>query len=98
MEGSAMAQQMKMTLSVIKADVGSVAGHTRPHPDMMKKAEECLAAAKGKQLLIDFCVSRCGDDINLIMTHQHGLAHEPIHRLAWETFMECTKVPKRPHL
>ncbi len=93
-----MAQQMKMTLSVIKADVGSVAGHTRPHPDMLAKADECLAAAKAQGLLIDFRVARCGDDINLIMTHQHGPLHEPIHRLAWETFMACTAVAKRLHL
>ena len=39
-----MAQQLKFTLSVIKADVGSVAGHSRPHPDLLNQAEECLAA------------------------------------------------------
>jgi fructose 1,6-bisphosphatase len=39
-----MAQEMKFTLSVIKADVGRVAGHNRPHPDLLKQAEECLAA------------------------------------------------------
>src|SRR3972149_8997331 len=87
-----MAQQTKLPLSVIKADVGSVAGHTRPHPDLLKQAEECLAAAKAKRLLIDYYVTRCGDDINLIMTHSHGVSHEPIHRLAWDTFMECTRV------
>lgn len=37
---------MKLTLSVIKADVGSVAGHNRPHPDLLKQAEECLAAGE----------------------------------------------------
>jgi fructose 1,6-bisphosphate aldolase/phosphatase len=89
-----MAQEMKLTLSVIKADVGSVAGHNRPHPDLLKQAEECLAAAKAKRLLIDYHVTRCGDDINLIMTHFHGVSHEPIHRLAWDTFMECTRVAK----
>lgn len=38
-----MAQQMKLTLGVINADVGSVAGHDRPHPDLLKQAEEGLA-------------------------------------------------------
>ena len=93
-----MTQQSKLTLSVIKADIGSVAGHNRPHPDCLQQAAECLAAAKAKHLLLDFHVARCGDDINLIMTHPHGLAHEPIHRLAWDTFMECTAVAKRLHL
>jgi fructose 1,6-bisphosphatase len=39
-----MAQEAKFTLSVIKADIGSVAGHNRPHPDLLKQAEERLAA------------------------------------------------------
>ena len=38
-----MAQEAKFTLSVIKADIGSVAGHNRPHPDLLKQAEERLA-------------------------------------------------------
>jgi len=89
-----MAQETKLTVSVIKADIGSVAGHNRPHPALIKKAEECLAAAKSNRLLTDYYVTRCGDDINLIMTHSHGVSHEPIHRLAWDTFMECTRVAK----
>jgi hypothetical protein len=39
-----MAQEAKFTLRVIKADIGSVAGHNRPHPDLLKQAEERLAA------------------------------------------------------
>ena len=35
---------MKVTLSVIKADVGGYVGHTDVHPDMMKKAEEAKKA------------------------------------------------------
>jgi len=46
-----MAQQMKLTLGVIKADVGSVAGHNRPHPDLLKQAEECLAAGGERRAL-----------------------------------------------
>ncbi|HEY7675714.1 MAG TPA: fructose 1,6-bisphosphatase, partial [Candidatus Methylomirabilis sp.] len=51
----------KITLSIIKADVGSVAGHVRPHPDMLKKAQDCLAAAQAQGTLLDFYVARCGD-------------------------------------
>ena len=39
-----MARETKFTLSVIRADVGRVAGHNCPHPDLLKQAEECLAA------------------------------------------------------
>jgi fructose 1,6-bisphosphate aldolase/phosphatase len=35
----------KITLSIIKADVGSVAGRHRPHPDRLQQAEDGLAAA-----------------------------------------------------
>ena len=44
-EESVMAQQMKLTESVIKPDIGSVAGHNRPHPDLLKQAEASLSAA-----------------------------------------------------
>ena len=84
----------KLTLSIIKADVGSVAGHVRPHPDMLKQAQDCLAAAQAQGTLLDFYVARCGDDIDLIMTHRHGPQAEVVHRLAWDTFLACTAVAK----
>ena len=90
-----MAQQMKLTLSVIKADVGSVAGHNRPHPDLLKQAEECLAEAKGKGMLIDYRVTKCGDDIDLIMTHQRSAPTTPT-STSWPgtPSMRCTEVAK----
>ena len=88
-----MASQ-KLTLSIIKADVGSVAGHVRPHPDMLKKAEDCLAAAQAQGTLVDFYVARCGDDIDLIMTHRQGVTAPAVHQLAWDTFLACTAVAK----
>lgn len=88
----------KITLSVIKADVGSYTGHNRVHPALLEKAGESLEAAKTKQSIVDYYVGRCGDDIDLIMTHRHGVDSEAIHRLAWDTFMACTTVAKRLHL
>ncbi len=84
----------KITLSVIKADVGGYVGHSSIHPALLKKAEERLAQAKKDKLLIDYCRSKVGDDIALIMTHQHGVDSVDIHRFAWETFEEVTKVSK----
>ncbi len=85
---------MELTLSVIKADVGGYVGHSSSHPDVLRKAEEKLAQAKGQGLLIDYHVTRCGDDLQLIMTHQQGEDNEQIHKLAWDTFLECTEVAK----
>ncbi len=86
---------MNITLSVIKADVGGYVGHSESHPDLLAKAEECLAASKKKGLLVDYHVTKCGDDLQLIMTHQHGVDNEKIHKLAWDTFVVCTEVAKK---
>ncbi len=83
----------KTTISVIKADVGSFPGHSRTHPKLLEKAAKMLKDEEGK-LLIDSFVTHCGDDLELIMTHTHGVDNEKIHRLAWDVFLECTKIAK----
>ncbi len=86
---------MDITLSLIKADVGGYVGHSSSHPDVIQKAKESLERAKEQGLLIDYYVTACGDDLQLIMTHQQGKDSEQIHKLAWDTFVECTAVAKR---
>lgn len=86
---------MRITLSVIKADVGGYVGHSSSHPEILIKAEECLEAAKKDGLLTDFHVTNCGDDLELIMTHQQGEENERIHKLAWDTFVATTNVARR---
>jgi len=85
---------MEITLSVIKADVGGYVGHSSSHPDVIQKAKESLERAKEQGLLIDYYVTVCGDDLQLIMTHEQGEDSEQIHKLAWDTFVECTNVAK----
>jgi len=84
----------KITLSIIKADVGSIAGHHMPHPDQLAAATKILAEAKQKDIIIDFYVTHVGDDIQLIMTHRKGVDHSDVHGLAWEAFKSATKVAK----
>jgi fructose 1,6-bisphosphate aldolase/phosphatase len=86
---------MDITLSLIKADVGGYVGHSSSHPDVIQKAKESLERAKEQGSLIDYYVTACGDDLQLIMTHQQGEDSEQIHKLAWDTFVECTDVAKR---
>jgi len=86
---------MSITLSVIKADVGGYVGHSESHPDVLAKADDCLGKAKQEGLLVDYHVTKCGDDLQLIMTHQQGEDNERIHKLAWDTFVEGTKVAKK---
>jgi fructose 1,6-bisphosphate aldolase/phosphatase len=83
------------TLSVIKADVGGFVGHSSIHEDLINEAREQLEAAQVQNLIVDYHVTACGDDLQLIMTHQRGEDNEEIHRLAWETFEACTRVARR---
>jgi len=85
---------MDITLSVIKADVGGYVGHSSSHPDVIQRAKEELEQYKEQGLLIDYYVTACGDDLQLIMTHQLGEGNEQIHKLSWDTFVECTNVAK----
>jgi fructose 1,6-bisphosphate aldolase/phosphatase len=85
---------MMLTLSVIKADVGGYVGHSSSHPLILEKARESLQQAKDDGLLIDFHVTRCGDDLQLIMSHEQGMEDERIHKLSWDTFVKCTEVAK----
>ncbi len=86
---------MKTTLSIIKADIGGFPGHSSVHPDLLKKADEELQKAKKDKLIKDYHVAYCGDDLDLIMTHDKGVDNENIHKLAWETFLSCTEVAKK---
>src|SRR5438477_4833955 len=85
---------MRLTLSVIKADVGSVGGHTKPSARMMASVEGEVAKAIGDGLLIDGFVCHTGDDIAIIMTHTRGEGNSEVHQFAWNTFLEATSVAK----
>jgi fructose 1,6-bisphosphate aldolase/phosphatase len=85
----------RITLSVIKADIGGYVGHSSIHPDLIDTAQKRLTSAVKKGFLIDFHVTRCGDDLQLIMTHTHGVDNEKIHKLAWDTFVAGTEVAKK---
>jgi len=85
----------KTTVSVIKADVGGYVGHSGMHPALMEEAEKHLTRARDKRQLIDFRVMHCGDDLELIMTHELGVENEGIHKLAWDVFIAATDVAKK---
>lgn len=84
----------KITISVIKADIGSLAGHHIVHPDTIAAATRVLAEAKSKGVLIDFYVTNVGDDLELIMTHKKGVDNSEVHGTAWNAFQEAAKVAK----
>jgi fructose 1,6-bisphosphate aldolase/phosphatase len=86
---------MKVTLSVIKADIGGWVGHCGMHPELIAEGEACMAKARKSGLLIDYHVTRCGDDLQFIMTHKHGVDNYKVHELAWNAFQSCTKIAKK---
>jgi fructose 1,6-bisphosphate aldolase/phosphatase len=88
---------MKITISVIKADIGSIGGHIKPSQALLKRVKEYIAE-QGKGLLIDHYISHTGDDIAILCTHEHGTLNEKIHKLAWDTFLEGTEVARKQGL
>ena len=86
---------MKTTLSVIKADIGGYVGHSESHPEILELARQQLKKAKDKGLLIDYHVTKCGDDMQLIMTHKKGEGNDEIHKLSWDVFVSGTELAKK---
>jgi fructose 1,6-bisphosphate aldolase/phosphatase len=87
---------MKITVSVIKADVGGVGGHTKPSDGLIEAIRNTVK--NSAHLLIDHYIGYCGDDTHIVMTHTHGVDNEQIHKLAWDAFMAGTQVAKEEGL
>jgi fructose 1,6-bisphosphate aldolase/phosphatase len=84
-------RRLKITLSVIKADVGSLSGHHTVIPEQIQAAEKKLQASKDSGLLHDFYVTHAGDDLELIMTPHKGVGNDHLHKMAWDTFIYVTE-------
>ncbi len=87
---------VKTTVSVIKADVGSVAGHTCPAEEMIEYARKKLSEARDSRIIKSYYVYSVGDDIGLVMTHDKGEDNPEVHKLAWDVFKEITEKISRP--
>jgi fructose 1,6-bisphosphate aldolase/phosphatase len=88
---------MKLTLSVIKADIGSVGGHVAPSRQLLDTVKDSVRAA-GRSLLLDHYVGYTGDDIAILMTHTRGEGDEAIHKIAWDAFLTGTDAAKKQGL
>ena len=86
---------MRMTLSILKADVGSIGGHTKPSEGMMEATRRAVADAIDKKLLIDGYVSHTGDDIAMVVSHTRGADNDDIHQFAWQTFLSATAIAQK---
>ena len=84
---------MKVTLSVIKADIGSIGGHIRPSGKLVETVGK-IVAEEGKALLIDSYIGFTGDDIAILMSHTGGTGNDKVHKLAWDAFLGGTATAK----
>jgi fructose 1,6-bisphosphatase len=82
-----------VTLSVIKADVGSIGGHTKPSEPMLEAVRSRVRRASAN-LLLDGLVTCTGDDIAIIMSHRRGVGAPDIHHFAWDCFLAATEEAK----
>lgn len=88
---------MKLTLSVIKADIGSIGGHVAPSRRLIDTVEAFIHK-NGQKLIGDYDISHTGDDVAILMTHTRGEGNEEIHKLAWDAFRAGTAVAKEQGL
>ncbi len=79
----------KVTISIIKCDVGSLAGHHIFPKPLFDIAEKNLKEAVEKNVINSFYVFNAGDDLELLMVHSKGEQNPEIHKLSWDTFKEC---------
>ena len=88
---------MKITVTAIKADIGSIGGHLKPSQKLLAQVEETVAA-RGKGLVVDHFVGHTGDDIAILFSHRGGVGSEDVHKLAWEAFLTGTELAKEQGL
>lgn len=88
---------MEITISVIKADIGSIGGHIAPSEKLLHAVRDYVNENK-EGLVLDSYVSHNGDDISILMTHTRGMDDEDIHKLAWEAFEIGTEMAKEQGL
>lgn len=86
---------MKTTLSIIKADIGSIGGHLKPSQKIIERVKEHIERS---ELLLDSRIFFTGDDIALLFSHEQGENNREIHKLAWEAFVAGTEVAKEQGL
>jgi len=84
----------KTTITVIKCDIGSLAGHHIVPKLLLDIAKKNLKRAQKKGTINSHYVFHAGDDIELLMVHEKGEGNPEIHELAWKTFQETAKKAK----
>lgn len=80
----------KTTISLIKCDVGSLAGHHIVPKPLFNIAEKHLKKAKEEGIINNYYIFNAGDDLELLMVHEKGESNPDIHKTAWNTFKDAS--------
>ena len=88
---------MKTTLSILKADIGSIGGHLCPGQQLLDRVKQFIEN-RYKGVVHDYFVSHTGDDIAILATHEQGVGSEIIHKLAWDAFVAGTECAREQGL
>lgn len=88
---------MKLTISVIKSDIGSIGGHICPSQELLDTVRQHVAE-HSSGIVIDHYISYTGDDIAIVTSHQNGPGSELVHKLCWDAFMAGTATAKKQGL
>lgn len=84
---------MSMTISIIKADIGSIGGHIKPSQRLLESVSGYIEKHQ-QGMLIDYRITYTGDDIAILCTHRKEKDSKEIHKLAWDAFTDGTRVAK----
>lgn len=84
----------KITITHIKADIGSLPGHTTVFGPVREELERYVKE-NSVDLVSDYRISYVGDDLQITMVHNRGTDDEKIHGLAWSAFKSATEVAKK---
>ncbi|MFZ1947267.1 MAG: fructose-1,6-bisphosphate aldolase/phosphatase [bacterium] len=88
---------MKTTLTLAKADIGSIGGHIKPGARLMGVVTD-FVKRNSRSLVKDFFVSHTGDDVAVLMAHGRGVADSGIHKLVWDAFSAGAQDARRQGL
>ena len=63
---------MRVTITSIKADIGSIGGHITPSKNVIDRVTKYIEN-EGKGLIIDYYIGFTGDDIAILLSHKNGI-------------------------
>lgn len=90
---------MKITLTAIKADIGSIGGHTKPSKEVLEGIEDFVKEkVKGLEKIVDFYIGHTGDDVHILLSHTYGTNSEEVHKLVWEALEKGAEIAKEQGL